>query len=91
MTTFFFNSAKCANFEVSSLGLELQVSSLGLEVFVEVSVSSRNFNQVSVSTTSLENFYTFFIKKLFAFFLTLCIGKHKDHQAQLAAFNHLDA
>ena len=51
-------SAKCTNFEVTSLGLELQVSSLGLGVFDEVSVSSRNFNQVSVSevtvsTTSL--------------------------------------
>jgi len=46
--------AKCANFEVSNL--ELQISSLG--VFDEVSVSSRNFNQVlvsevTVSTTSL--------------------------------------
>jgi len=44
-----------------SLGLELQVSSLGLGVFDEVSVSSRNFNQVSVSkvavsTTSLRDF-----------------------------------
>jgi len=48
MTTFFWKiSAKCTNFEVPSLGLELQVSSLG--VFDEVSVSSRNFNQVSVS------------------------------------------
>jgi len=37
-----------------------------------------------------ENFYTFFFKKLFTFFLTLYIGQHKDHQAQLAAFNHLD-
>jgi len=62
ITTFFEkNSGKCANFEVSSLGLELQVSSLGLRVFDEVSVSSRNFNQVSVSvlkvtvsTTSLQ-------------------------------------
>ena len=53
MTTTFqkTNSTKCTNFEVSSLGLELQVSSLG--VSDEVSVSSRNFNQVSVSTTSL--------------------------------------
>ena len=59
MTTFFQKlSAKCTNFEVSSLALELKVSSLGLGVFDEVSVSSRNFNQVSVlkvtvSTTSL--------------------------------------
>jgi len=70
MTTFFWKiSAKCTSFEVSSLGLgldfqvsslglEFQVSSLGLGVFDEVSVSSRNFNQVSVSkvtvsTTSL--------------------------------------
>jgi len=50
MTTFsFFYLAKCTNFEVSSLGLG---------VFDEVSVSSRNFNLVSVSkvtvsTTSL--------------------------------------
>jgi len=43
MRTFFkTSSAKCTNFEVSSLGLELQVSSLG--VFDEVSVSFRNFN-----------------------------------------------
>jgi len=63
ITTFFKKlSAKCTNFEVSSLGLgpEHQVSSLGLGVFDEVSVSSRNFNQVSVSkvtvsTTSLVN------------------------------------
>jgi len=48
MTTVFKkNSAKCTNFEALSLGLELQASSLG--VFDEVSVSSRNFNQVSVS------------------------------------------
>jgi len=63
MTTYFLKIlAKCTNFEVSSLGLglELQVSSLDLNlgVFDEVSVSSRNFNQVSVSkvtvsTTSL--------------------------------------
>ena len=33
------NLAKCTNFEVSSLGFELQVSSLGLGVFDEVSVS----------------------------------------------------
>ena len=57
ITTFFKNiSAKCTNFEVSSLGLEFQVSSLG--VFDEVSVLSQNFNkfsvsQVTVSTTSL--------------------------------------
>jgi len=33
-----------------------------------------------------ENFYTFFIKKLFTFFLTLYnyVGRHKDNQAQLA-------
>jgi len=31
------------------------------------------------------------IKKFFTFLLTLYIGQHKDHQAQLAAFNHLDA
>jgi len=31
-----------------------------------------------------------FIKK-FLTFLTLYIGKHKDNQTQLAAFNHLDA
>ena len=37
-----------------------------------------------------ENFYTF-MKKSFTFFLTVYIGQHKDHQAQLAAFNHLDA
>jgi len=37
-----------------------------------------------------ENIYTFFIKKFFTFFLTLYIGQHKDHQAQLA-FNRLDA
>ena len=65
MTTFFNKiSEKCTNFEVSSLGLELQVSSLGLgvfdEVLVSISVYSRNFNQdsvsvskVTVSTTSL--------------------------------------
>ena len=47
MTTFFFLE-KCTNFDISSLGLELQVSILGLGVFDEVSVSSRNFNQVSV-------------------------------------------
>jgi len=59
MTTFLKKmSAECTNFEISSLGLELQVSSLGLGDIDEVSVSSRNFNQVSVSkvtvsTTSL--------------------------------------
>jgi len=56
MTTFFQNiSAKRTNFEVSSLGLELQISSLGLGVFdkVSVSVSSRNFNQVSVSVSKV--------------------------------------
>ena len=60
MTTFFLISAKCINFEASSLDLELQVSSLGFGVFDEISfsVSSPNFNQVSVSkvavsTTSL--------------------------------------
>jgi len=65
MTTFFNKiSEKCTNFEVSSLGLELQVSSLGPRVFdevlVSISVYSRNFNQdsvsvskVTVSTTSL--------------------------------------
>jgi len=66
MTTFFSKiPAKCTHFEVSSLGLELQVSSLGLGVFDEALVSSRNFNQVSVSvskvtvsTTSL--MFTFF-------------------------------
>jgi len=48
MTTFIKRiSTKCTNFEVSSLGLELQV--LVSEFFYEVSVSSRNFNQVSVS------------------------------------------
>jgi len=36
---------------VSSLGLELQVSTLG--VFDEVSNSSRNFNQVSVSKVTV--------------------------------------
>jgi len=46
-------SAKCTNFEVSSLRLELQVSSLGFGVFDEVSVSSRNFNQVSVSKVTV--------------------------------------
>jgi len=49
---------KCLHFEISTLGLELRVSSHGLGFFDEVSVSSRNFNQVSVSkvtvsTTSL--------------------------------------
>ena len=57
ITTFFKkNSAKFTNFEVSRLGLslELQVSSLGLGVFDEVSVESRNSNQVTVSkVTSL--------------------------------------
>ena len=58
MTTFLWKiSAKCTNFEVLSLGLglELQVSSLGLGVFdeVSVSVSSRNFNQVSVSKVTI--------------------------------------
>jgi len=54
MTTFFFNSAKFINFEVSSLGLEFQVSSFGLgleasdEVLISVSVS-----KVMVSATSL--------------------------------------
>jgi len=33
------------------LSLELQVSNLGLGVFDEVSVSSRNFNQVAVSAS----------------------------------------
>jgi len=47
ITTFFKkNSAKCTNFQVSSLGLELPVWSLG--VFDEVSVT-----KVTVSTTSL--------------------------------------
>ena len=53
----FFNSAKCTNFEVSSLGLGLQVSSVGLEVFDEVSVSSRNFNQVSVLRSRLHHWH----------------------------------
>jgi len=41
----FFNSAKCTNFEASSLGLDLQVSSLrlGLGIFDEVSVSVSRF------------------------------------------------
>jgi len=38
-------------FWISSLGLELQVSSLGLGVYDEV--SSRNFNQVSVSKVTV--------------------------------------
>jgi len=46
MTTFKIKFlAKCTNFEVSNLGLELQVSSLGLEVFDDVSVSSRSFTR----------------------------------------------
>jgi len=54
MMTFFTRiSTKCTNFEVSTLGLELQVSSLGLGVFDGVSVSSRNFNQVSVSVSKV--------------------------------------
>ena len=41
MTTFFLKiSIKCTNFEVSSLG-----------ILDEVSISSRNFNQVSVSVS----------------------------------------
>jgi len=53
MTTFF--SAIFTNFEVSSLGLELQVSRLGLRVFdeVSVSVSSQNFNQVSIPVSKV--------------------------------------
>ena len=39
-------SAKCANFEVSSVGL-------ALGVFDEVSVSCRNFNQVSISVSKV--------------------------------------
>ena len=63
---FLKNLAKCTKFEVSSLSHKLQVSSLslGLGVFGEVSVSSRNFNQVLVSvskvvvsTTSLASMY----------------------------------
>jgi len=50
---FFFISAKSTNLEVSSLGLELHVSMLGLGIFDEVSVSSRNFNQVSVSVSKV--------------------------------------
>jgi len=55
MAFFWKISAKCTNFEVSSLGLELQVSSLGLGlgIFDEISVSSRNFNQVSVSVSKV--------------------------------------
>jgi len=54
MTTFFTKiSAKCTKFEVSSLGLELQVSGLGVFDEVSVSVSSRNFNQVSVSKVTV--------------------------------------
>jgi len=54
MTTFFTKIlAKCTNVEVSSLCFELQVSSHGLGVFDEVSVSSRNCNQVSVSKVTL--------------------------------------
>ena len=41
--------------------------------------------QIFVPTIfSDENFYSFFIKKFFTFFLTLYIGLHKDNQAQLA-------
>jgi len=56
--TFFFKfrqNAQILNLEsrsrTSSLGLELQVSSLGLGVYDEV--SSRNFNQVSVSKVTV--------------------------------------
>ena len=38
---------------VWNLGLELQDSSLGLRVFDKVSVSSRNFNQISVSVSKV--------------------------------------
>jgi len=37
MTTFFKISAKCTNFEVSSVGREFKVSGLGLGIFDEVS------------------------------------------------------
>jgi len=37
-----------------------------------------------------ENFYTF-IKKFFTLFLILYRGQHKEHQAQLAVFNCLNA
>jgi len=40
-TNFLINLAKCTNFEVSSLGLELQVPNLG--IFDEVSVSVSKF------------------------------------------------
>ena len=56
MTTFLWKiSAKPTNFEVSSLGLELHVSilALGLGAFGGVSVSSQNFNQVSVSVSKV--------------------------------------
>jgi len=56
MMTFFSKiPAKCTNFEVSRLGLELQVSSRGLSlgVFDKVSVSPRNFNQVSASVSKV--------------------------------------
>jgi len=66
----FLIATKCTNFEVSSFGLELQVSSLG--VFDEVSVSSQNFNQVSVfiskvtvSTTSLKAVLSFINEIMF--------------------------
>jgi len=42
------------------LGHELQVSSLGLGVFDEVSVSSRNFNRVSVSKVTVSTSQTYF-------------------------------
>ena len=54
MRTFFKRiSANCTNFEVSSLGLELQVSSLGVFDEVSVSISSRNFNQISDSEVTV--------------------------------------
>jgi len=71
MTKFLWKvSAKCTNFEVSSLGLELQVSSLGLGVFGEVSVSSQNFNQVSVSKVTVST-ASLQIKSVNSFFVNV--------------------
>ena len=58
-------SAKCTNFDVSSFGRELQVSSLGVFDEVLLSVSSRNFNQVSVSKVTVSTTSLSVVKKLF--------------------------
>ena len=73
MTTFLWKIlAKPTNFEVSSLGLELHVSilALGLGAFGEVSVSSQNFNQVSVSKVTVST-ASLQIKSVNSFFVNV--------------------